>query len=84
MDLLNLVHFNILNIAENEYDFQISVETSEPPSFCPHCGCIANLYKHSKRDQLCMDLPIHGKRVGLLLTRQRFKCRECNQTFGND
>jgi transposase len=28
-----------------------------------------------------MDLPIHGKRVGLLIKSQRYKCRECNQTF---
>jgi len=28
-----------------------------------------------------MDLPIHGKRVGLLIQRKRYKCRECNQTF---
>jgi transposase len=28
-----------------------------------------------------MDLPIHGKRVGLLIKRQRYKCRGCNQTF---
>jgi transposase len=28
-----------------------------------------------------MDLPIHGKRVGLLIKRQRYRCRECSQTF---
>lgn len=27
----------------------------------------------ASREQLCMDLPIHGKCVGLLLTRQRLK-----------
>ncbi|MBP1990808.1 transposase [Paenibacillus eucommiae] len=28
-----------------------------------------------------MDLPIHGKQVGLLIKRQRYHCRDCNQTF---
>ncbi|UVI31561.1 transposase family protein [Paenibacillus spongiae] len=28
-----------------------------------------------------MDLPIHGKRVGLLIKRQRYRCRDCRQTF---
>lgn len=28
-----------------------------------------------------MDLPIHGKRVGLLIKRQRYNCRSCKQTF---
>lgn len=81
MEILNLPHFNIKQFAENEHDFLIQVETASPPSFCPHCGCVANLYKHDNRDHLCMDLPIHGKRVGLLVKRQRYKCRECNQTF---
>nr|WP_317954630.1 transposase family protein [Paenibacillus chitinolyticus] len=81
MDILNLSSFTVLSISENEHDFLIRVETNSPPSHCPHCGCVANLYKHSNREQLCMDLPIHGKRVGLLIKRQRYKCRECNQTF---
>lgn len=49
MDILNLTRFNILNITENEHDFQIRVETNSPPLACPHCGCVANLYKHDKR-----------------------------------
>jgi transposase len=81
MDIINLPAFTIINIAENEHDFQIRVETNSPPVACPHCGCAANLYKHDNRAQLCMDLPIHGKRVGLLIKRQRYRCRECNQTF---
>jgi transposase len=81
MDILNLLRFKILGILENEHDFQIQVETISPPSICPHCGCVANLYKHNNREQLCMDLQIHGKRVGLLIKRQRYKCRECNLTF---
>ncbi len=81
MDLLNLPQFKIMRIAENEHDFQIQVETYSPPSVCPHCGCVAKLYKHDNREQICMDLPIHGKRVGLLIKRQRYKCRDCHQTF---
>src|SRR5579875_2830370 len=76
MDILNLPHFAILEFSENDYDFQIKVETISPPSYCPHCGSDNNLYRHSN----IMDLPIHGKRVGLLLKRVRYKCRECSQT----
>ena len=42
---------------------------------------MANLYKHDNREQLYMEFPIHGKRVGLLMKRRRYRCRECNQTF---
>ncbi|MFB5192253.1 ISL3 family transposase [Alicyclobacillus fastidiosus] len=79
--ILNLPNFKILGISESEYDFHIQLEANAPPTVCPHCGCVANLYKHGSREQLCMDLPIHGKRVGLLIHRERYKCRECNQTF---
>lgn len=81
MDILNLQRFTVLSISENEHGFLIRMETNSPPSHCSHCGCVVNLYKHSNREQLCMDLPIHRKRVGLLIMRQRYKCRECNQTF---
>ncbi|MDL5041920.1 ISL3 family transposase [Heyndrickxia coagulans] len=81
MDVLNLSFFKILGILENDYDFQIQVETNSPPLACPHCGYVTKHYKHGNREQLCMDLPIHGKRVGLLIKRQRYRCRGCNQTF---
>lgn len=76
-----LPDFNIIEIADNELDIQIRVKTNFPPLSCPHCGCVANLYKHDKRDQLCVDLPVHGKRARLHIKRQRYKCRDCNQTF---
>uniref|UniRef100_UPI0035E3C610 transposase family protein n=1 Tax=Paenibacillus sedimenti TaxID=2770274 RepID=UPI0035E3C610 len=81
MDILNLSSFTVLSISENEHYFLIRVEMNSPPSHCPLCCCVANLYKRDNREQLCMDLPIHGKRVGLLIKRQRYKCCECNQTF---
>ncbi|WP_428833022.1 transposase family protein [Mammaliicoccus lentus] len=27
------------------------------------------------------DLPMHAKRVGIYVNRQRYKCRKCNETF---
>ncbi len=81
MNLLDLPHFRILSNKETEFDRQIELETIETPSACPHCGCVSNLYRYGKREQLFMDLPFHGKRIGLLVHRQRYQCRECQQTF---
>lgn len=81
MDILKLSGFNILSIRENASAFQIEVVSNSPPSTCPHCGCLANLQKHGNREQICMDLPIQGKRVELLIKRQRYRCRCCNRTF---
>jgi transposase len=33
------------------------------------------------RDQVSMDLPAHGKRVGLHLQRRRYRCLSCRRTF---
>lgn len=81
MDILNFPKFNILSICENEFEFLIQMVTNSPPLACPHCGCIANLYKHDSREQICMDLPLHGKHVSLLIKRQRYSCKDCNRTF---
>ena len=80
--MLNIQELNILDMIESEDDYRFLVETtSSSPSHCPKCGTVANLYKHGKKKQLFYDLPMHAKRVGIYVKRQRYKCRECNETF---
>ncbi|WP_374706839.1 transposase family protein [Bacillus sp. J14TS2] len=53
---------------ESEFDYRFLVETIlPPPSYCPKCGTVANLYKHGKKKQLFFDLPMHAKRVGIYI-----------------
>jgi len=80
--MLNLKNFKIIEIRESKDDYRFLVEVaSPPPSYCPKCGTVANLYKHGKKQQLFFDLPMHAKRIGIFVKRQRYKCRECNETF---
>lgn len=80
--MLNLPNIKILDMKESEHDYRFLVEsTTLSPSHCPKCGTVANLYKHGKKQQLFFDLPMHAKRVGIYVNRQRYKCRECNETF---
>src|SRR5690625_174157 len=82
INMLNLPNFKILDMKESEYDYRFLVEsTALSPSHCPKCATVANLYKHGKKQQLFFDLPMHAKRVGIYVNRQRFKCRDCNETF---
>src|SRR5699024_4802596 len=82
INMLNLKTFNIIDMKESEDDYRFLVETAiSPPSYCLKCGTVANLYKHGKKQQLFFDLPMHAKRVGIFVKRQRYKCRECNETF---
>src|SRR5690625_3641464 len=81
-NMLNLSNFKIIDMNESEYDYRFLVEsTALYPSHCPKCGTVANLHKHGKKQQLFFDLPMHAKRVGIYVKRQRYKCRECNETF---
>lgn len=82
VNMLNLSNFKILDLKESDHDYRFLVETkTPPPDYCPKCGSLPNLYKHGKKQQLFFDLPMHAKRVGIYVNRQRYKCRECNETF---
>ncbi|HBP66223.1 MAG TPA: hypothetical protein DD730_18680 [Desulfosporosinus sp.] len=63
MNILNLPEYKIISVHESDDAYRIEVETKEPPLFCTQCGCKSNLYKHTKRVQLIMDLLMHGKQV---------------------
>ena len=81
MSLLQLPSFKeVAPLQENDTDMLFTVELSSPPSYCPHCGTVANLYGHGSKEQLIMDMPIRLKRVGIKVHRKRYKCRECNAT----
>lgn len=82
MNILNLPNFKVQNIEENEHDYLVAAETAPPPFCCPHCGTYKpNLTRFGRKKQLFMDLPIHAKRVGIVVNRQRYRCNECNTTF---
>ena len=81
-NILNLPNLEILDMQERENDYRFLVEyINSKPSYCPKCGSVPNFYKHGKKEQLFFDLPMHAKRVGIYVKRQRYKCRECNETF---
>lgn len=72
----------MLEVAESSTDMKITAQYTPLPTFCPRCG-LENppLYKHDVRTQEFMDTPLHGKRVHLIVKRQRYACQGCNQTF---
>lgn len=83
--MINLSNFEILDMKESEYDYRFLIKSNTPPpSHCPKCGTFPNFYKRGKKDQLFFDLPMHGKRVGLITKRQRYRCLECKETFFED
>lgn len=80
MNILNLDGWTVLQLDERLGDHAVLARPTHPPTACPACGA-ANPYRFGIRPELVMDLPMHGKRVGIQAQRRRFRCRACSQTF---
>lgn len=80
MNILGWIHWHILAVDEHEHDYQISAQQEAIPSCCLSCG-YGKLYRHEVKKQLFMDIPIRGKRTGILAHRRRYRCCQCNKTF---
>ncbi|GFN32392.1 ISL3 family transposase [Paenibacillus xylaniclasticus] len=81
MDILNLPHLRVIDVKENEYDYGIHAETVLDSELrCPQCGFTEH-HKHGIIKQMFWDIPMHGKRVGIWIKRQRYKCKSCSSTF---
>jgi transposase len=67
---------------ENEHDMIVPAEYIVTPTVCVRCGVVdPRLKKHGVQEQLFMDTPNQGKRVGIRVRRQRYKCYDCGGTF---
>ncbi len=78
--LLDLPGYTVLDKQETEHDIRFTVEWQAGELVCQHCGSLAKPYKHGVLQQVYMDMPIRGKRVGLTVNVQRYKCRDCAKT----
>lgn len=85
-NLLGLPEYRVIGVPEeleHDFHFQVEIATSGPRT-CPYCNS-NNVVVHGylKAPVVIKDLPMRGKRVGLYVNPQRFKCRssECGKTF---
>jgi len=74
MYILNLPDWKILDSKDSENDYLIIAEYTQLPFHCLKCSFFAGLKKHGKKPVVFLDLPAHGKRVGIEVQRQRYKC----------
>lgn len=80
VNILNMVGWTVLQLDERPGEYRVTAQPTHPPTSCPACGS-GQLYRFGTRPELIMDLPMHGKRVGIQAQRRRFRCRSCSQTF---
>lgn len=82
MNILNLIGYEVLRVEESEHDYAIeAMPTRQGYHACPNCISMAKVRKFGSLSIIFMDLPIHGKRVGIHINRQRFHCAECGKTY---
>ncbi len=81
VNVLNLPDWTILHTEEGPYDYQITASYDVPALACSSCWRFGFLQRFGKRNQLFLDLPMHGKRVGIHVERQRYRCANCYHTM---
>ena len=81
VNILNLPDWSVLEVKESPHDYHITADYSRQPTACAHCGQPDQLFKFGTKRQVFMDLPHHGRRTGITVQRQRYRCRACGRIF---
>ncbi|NDP41067.1 MAG: ISL3 family transposase [Rhodoferax sp.] len=79
-NILNLPDYKVVRVDENDHDYHISAEASNPPTICSGCGS-TRLIGHGRNEQVIRDMPTHGKRVAIYVDTRRWRCVDCGKTF---
>ena len=80
-DILDLPGWKATSKCREEDEYVIKAEYTIQPGSCQKCGVIGKLYKHGTKDIAYRDSPIRGAPVNILASVQRYKCRDCGETF---
>jgi transposase len=81
LQLFNLPNFTVTGSESTEHDDHLMARYMLAPDHCPHCQIGASFQEFGTKDQLFLDLPAHGKRVGVIVKRQRYRYKQCRRTF---
>ncbi len=75
--MLNLDGLTVESLTDGgtQYDFVVRIDSAAPPC------CLDGTVLNGTKRVLFRDLPIHGKHVGIWVTRQRYKCKGCRKTL---
>lgn len=83
---LGLPEYRLIGVPEElEHDFHFQIKIAKTNSrICPHRnGADVVVHGYLKEPVVIKDLPMRGKRVGLYVNPQHFRCRaaQCGKTF---
>lgn len=76
--MLNLTGLRQESLVETDaqYEVEVTVEGGEPRCSCPFPKILLN----GRKRTMFFDTPMHGKRVGIWVQRQRYRCKSCGRS----
>lgn len=81
-DILDLDGWTVLSkTTDPEGHDLLEAEYRPQPEACQKCGSIGHLYKHDTKVVTYTDSPIRGAPAKLQAKVQRYRCRDCGETF---
>lgn len=80
-DILDLPGWEVIESRQEDGEYIITAKHTAQPEACTKCGVIGRLYRHGTRTIRHLDSPIRGLPVRLDAVVQRYRCRECGETF---
>lgn len=80
-DILDLPDWTVTTKRLDGSEYELEAEFAGQPAACLKCGVVGRLYKHGTKVTTYRDSPIRGHPVRLLARVQRYRCRECGETF---
>lgn len=80
-DILDLPGWKVTGTRREPGEYLIDAEYTIQPDSCQKCGVVGNLYRHGTKPVNYIDTPVRGDPTRLVAKVQRYKCRECGETF---
>lgn len=80
-DILQLPGWTVSGTYDHADERIIEAKYTVPAKACQKCGVVGGLYRHGTKELGFRDTPMFGKHVLIKATVQRYRCRECGETF---
>lgn len=81
IDILQLPGWRVSGLGQDENCLVIEATYTTPDEACHKCGSIGALYKHGTKVVRFRDIPVRMMPTVIDGTVQRYRCRDCGETF---
>lgn len=80
-DILDLPGWTLIRRTIDGHEYELEAEYTVQPTACQKCGVVGRLYRHGTKETVYRDSPIRGHATRIRARVQRYRCRDCGETF---